>query len=276
VPRLGDSLQCLTLGASPGARGASVFVPRDTPGPGTPLFLAPGLGLDGRCFEPFAPLAADRRLVFWNLPNVLPEHGGTAALGRLYLDHADRAGMPRRFVFGGSSLGGTIALAAALEAPERCAGLVLAGASSAWSDLGLFMRMGPHIHRFLVSRTYHLRFAEVLFPTLPGQSPTVDALRAQAEHRTKAHVGAVIRLLREDGGFDMRERLVDVKAPVLVLHDPRDGTVPFAAGRRFAAIGGARLVEVQDGGHLPFFGNLEVCMTALRAFLAEVDARESR
>lgn len=273
--RLGETLRCTTYGDD-AFGGASVFEPRTTPDAaaaarGTPLFVAPGFGLDGRVFEPLAALAPKRRLVFWNLPNRLPERGGTAALASLYLAHADLAGMPHRFVFGGASLGGTIAVAAALAAPERCAGLVLAAGSASWAELGWFLRLAPFVHRLLPARGYHRRLARVLFGKA-GRSPTLDALRGQALHRTKDHAGSVIRLLHEGGPFDLRARLGEIRAPALLLHDPGEKVVPIGASRTLTAIPGSRLVELPDAGHLPVLGDPEATVREVAAFLDAVDA----
>lgn len=268
-PMLGDTLQCATLGA-PGA-GTSVFRPRTPPGPGTPLLLAPAFGLDGRSLERLSPLAESRPVAFWNIPNVVPEEGGVRALGRMMLDHADRAGFRGRVLLGGSSLGATIALAAALEAPDRVAGLVLVGGSACWAHLGTRLKVGRLLHLLLPSRGYHLRFARILFGP-SGRSEDLDALRLEAEHRTKAHVVAVSSLLHEGGPYDLRPRLGEVRTPTLVLHDPGERVVPFRAARTLAAIPGARLVEVPRSGHLPYVSDPAACLTAIEPFLREVDA----
>src|SRR5262249_13301897 len=140
------------------------FVPPGEPGPATPIFLLPALGLDGRSFAPLAPLAAARRVVFWNMPNELPATPGPDALAALVFEHADRAGMPRRFVLGGSSLGSTLALAAAVAQPDRVAGLVLIGGTARWRDLGPPMKLARLSHPFLPSRHYHRAVPWILAP----------------------------------------------------------------------------------------------------------------
>lgn len=272
MPALGDSLLCTTFRGPAGA--SSAFTPPPPHGPGVPLFLVPGFGLDGRSFERIAGLDAARRTVFWNLPNELPETGGLAALARLCLDHADRAGMPARFVIGGSSLGGTIALAAALEAPERCAGLVLFGTSASWRELGPRLRFARLLLPLLPARGFHRRLATILFGPA-GRSDDLDALRRQAEHRTKRHAATVTRLLHEGGSYDIGHRLHEVTAPTLVVHDPRERVVPFDAAESLLRIRGARCVPVPRSGHLPYLGDPAACLAALAPFLSDIDARES-
>lgn len=269
---LGDSLICTTFRGPAGA--SSSFVPAAPHGSGVPLFLVPGFGLDGRCFDRLSPLAGSRRTVFWNLPNELPARGGIGALGRLCLDHADRAGMPRRFVIGGSSLGGTIALAAALEAPERCAGLVLFGSSASWRELGPRLRLARMILPILPARGFHRRLAAILFGPA-GRSDDLDALRRQAEHRTKRHAATVTSLLHEDGSYDLGHRLHEIGAPTLVLHDPGERVIPFDAAESLLRIRRSRCVEVPRSGHLPYVSDPATCLASLGPFLAEIDARES-
>lgn len=266
MAKLGVDLLCTT---HRDAGGVSSCFEADGPhGPGVPLFLAPGLGLDGRATAPLAALAPSRRVVLWNLPNALPRPGtdGLSALADLYLAHATRCGMPERFVMGGSSLGATVALAAALRAPERAAGLVLIAGSAAWSDLGFLLRIGPALHRFLPRRAYPRLFARILFGAA-GRSGTTDALRGQALHRTKDHVGAVIRLLRTPGPFDLRNACASLRTPTLLLHDPADRIVPIAASRAIASAPAARLVETPDAGHLPALGDPERCLAELARWL---------
>lgn len=273
MPRLGDGLRCVTFRDSGGVTSCfernmpyEAYVPY---GAGVPLFLAPGLGLDGRSMAPLAALPDSRRVALWNFPNELPPPGadGLATLADLYLAHAARCGMPDRFVMGGSSLGGTIALAAALRAPERAAGLVLFAGSAAWRDLGTLLRLGPALHRVIPRRPFPRIFARILFGAA-GRSPTCDDLRMQALHRTKAHVGAVIALLHAPGPFDMRGRCAALRTPTLLFHDPGDRIVPIAASRAVsAASAAARVVETPDAGHLPFLGDPERCVAELSRWL---------
>jgi pimeloyl-ACP methyl ester carboxylesterase len=279
---LGDSLRCVTFRAPAGAPGssseapeaaASTYVPPGDGGPGTPVFLAPAFGLDGRAYERLAPLAARRSVVFWNLPNDLPKRGGVAALARMYLAHGDLAGMPRRFVFGGSSFGGTIALAAALEAPERCAGLVTMGTSPSWRQLGLRLHLARWLLHVLPARGFHRRFATVLFGP-PGRSEDRDALRLQGLHRTKDYASTITDLIHEGGPLDLGHRLHEIRAPALVLHDPHERVVPADAADTLSHIRGSRRVDLPGAGHLPYVSRPEDVLAALEPFLEDVDRRE--
>lgn len=269
MDELGSGLDCVTWGDPHGApeETTSTFAPPGRHGDGVPLILAPPLALDGRSFAPLAPLGEARRVVFWNLPNRLPREGGTEALGRLLLEHVDRAGLGDRIVVGGASLGGLVALAAALHAPERVAGLVLVSTSASWAELGPLLRWARLLHPFLPRRTYHKRLARLLIPN--GNGPLNAALRAQMEHRTKAHVSSLIELVC---GYDLRERLPEIRVPTLVIHTTRDRVAPIRAADTLARIAGAEVAHLDSSTHLPAIGLAEECLAALRPFLARIDA----
>lgn len=272
---LGDSLQCVTFRGS-GAAGAgacSAYVPPGPHGPGVPVFLAPAFGLDGRGFERLSPIAQQRRTVFWNLPNELPSSGGVAALARLFVEHADLAGMPRRFVFGGSSFGGTIALAAAIEFPERCAGLVTIGTSPSWRQLGVRLHVARWLLDLIPERGFHRKFAWILFGPA-GRSEDGDALRRQAFHRTKGFARAIVDRIHDGGPLDLGHRMHEIRSPTLVLHDPHERVVPFDAADTIGHVRGSVVHELPRCGHLPYVREAPKVLEAIVPFLARVDARE--
>lgn len=272
---LGEDLRCVTFGG-PAGPATSAFVPAGEPGPGTPLFLLPALGLDGRSFAHLAPLAARRRIVFWSPPNELPRTTGLGAFARLTMEHADRAGMPRRFVLGGSSLGAMIALAAALGAPERIAGLVLIGGTARWRDLGAPMRLARLLHPFIPRRAYHRAMPHILAPGDASSDPLLAALHAQMRRRTKGYGDSVVAALAGAGGFDLAPRLGEIRAPTLVLHSRGDRIAPFRAVETFRAIPGVRVAAFDGASHVPYLSEPERVLPVLAEFLAGIDAGERR
>jgi pimeloyl-ACP methyl ester carboxylesterase len=274
VPRLGEDLRCITFRGT-GGTTTSTFVPAAAPGPRTPVFLVPALGLDGRSFAPLAPLAADRRVVFWNPPNDLPMSPGLDALAAAAIEHADRAGMPRRFVLGGSSLGAVISLAAALASPERVAGLVLVGCTASWDELGAPMRMASLLHPLIPRRVYHKAMAHILVPGRVEPGSRGEALRAQILRRTKRYATGVVAALKGAGKFDLRPRLGDVRAPTLIVHSLGDRVAPHAATKSLTKIPNAKLVTIDGWSHVPYLDEPARFLDALRPFLAAVDEGET-
>jgi pimeloyl-ACP methyl ester carboxylesterase len=72
--------------------------------------------------------------------------------------------------------------------------------------------------------------------------------------------------LRRDG-FDWRDRYAAVRAPVLLIHGREDALPIEEAHHSAALIADARVVEIPDAGHMPFFENPEPSFTAALTFL---------
>lgn len=267
---LGEDLRCITHRDAAGGT-ASVFEPPGEPGRGTPLFCIPAFALDGRSFAPLAPLAASRRVVFWNQPNDAPASGGLSAFADDALANAARAGLERP-VLVGSSMGAMVALAAALDAPARVAGAVLFSGTVRWGDLGVLIRAVAAFHPLLPARPYPRVMARVLAPGFEGSDPLLAAIRRQMEHRTKTYAGRALAALR---GFDLTPRLASLRVPTLVVHARRDPVSRFRTTRAFASAPGVRVVALDSASHLPFLSHPDECLRRLRDFLAEVDAAEA-
>jgi pimeloyl-ACP methyl ester carboxylesterase len=215
-------------------------------------------------------LAEQRRTVAWDRPAFgLTERVTSGWDENPYTPEAqirhlvtalDAAGIDRA-VLVGHSAGGAIALRAALQVPERVAGLVLlgpavyrGGGAPGWSRWALFTpqleRIGPLLMRQL------------------GGDPGERLLRASYAdpERLRPEVLAAYRRATEVRNWDralwervqasreprLEGRLDGVDVPALVVTGREDAIVPPEQTRRLAGeLPDARLVELADCGHVP-------------------------
>ena len=183
----------------------------------------------------------------------------------------DDAGVERAHVVG-SSLGGMIAQELALAAPERVDRLVLLSTTPGGDEAAPMPEA-----------------TEQLLASMPQMEP-VEALRAAISNALgprwrEERPGLVEEILRhrlrdpqDPSGwqaqahagttYDGGGRLEDITAPTLVLHGDADAVVDPANGRLLAArIPDARLVELADHGHLPFWEDPERVAAVVVEFL---------
>ncbi len=177
-----------------------------------------------------------------------------------------------RAVWAGLSIGGMIAMRAALVAPERVSGLILLDTDAGAEKPGVALR-----YRLMAlgARLVGLRpFLPSIMPLMFGRTTRRTRPDLVAEWRrriTAAHVPSMLRtlgaLVRRD---DLGGRLGAVTAPTLVLVGAEDAALPPSRSRRIAAaIPGARLEEIPLAGHLAALEQPAAVSAAMLRFLAE-------
>jgi pimeloyl-ACP methyl ester carboxylesterase len=154
----------------------------------------------------------------------------------------------------GLSLGGLVALALALDHPERVTSLTLLSTTPGGDDLpdsaeGLFDGLPE-----LPDWTDRDAVIEFLVEAERPFSPRFDEATARAYAERTADDGArSVRTFLEtpfDWGAPQRPRLNTVHAPTLVIHGAQDPVFPLAHGEALAReIPGATLLVLPETGH---------------------------
>jgi len=181
-----------------------------------------------------------------------------------------------RAVWAGLSLGGMIALRAALVAPERVSALVLAGTSAATEPVLPVLRyramgMGARVAGLepFLGRILTLMFGS----TTRRQNPELVA--EWRPRLASAHVPSILNLMKPLFGRDsILERLDEIRVPALVLVGEEDRAQPPVRSRELASgLPNAELVVVPESGHLTALEQPEVVSETMRDFLFEAVPR---
>lgn len=193
----------------------------------------------------------------------LPGHGEAVDVERPItfagcVDHV-LSRSPERFVLGGYSLGGRVALHVALAAPERVTRLVLISTTAGIKDPSERAARSASDHRLAdeLERGGWAGFdsfieqwrTQPLFATEP---PEVGALARQDQRRNQPE--ALAAVLRGIGSGEMESlwgRLVELTMPVTVLVGDRDAKFLTLGERMVELLPDAELVLATGGHGLP-------------------------
>lgn len=262
---------------------------RFSPGSGPTLVLLPGSMLDSslltwkRTLENLPPHV---RCLVPDLPgygrSAFPRGADctTVYYARWLEAFADAYALDR-FALGGSSMSAAVALAYALDRPERLTHLVLSG------GYGLAPRLPLHRFVYALSRVPNVgALARVLLRYAPGLLRAglhvatasfhvpPDLMRdAQAGLAGTHALEAFARWLRHELTPDgitshLAPRLPGLRVPTLLVHGTRDVLVPYRHAERASdLLPGGRLLTLAGAGHLGPRERDATVSSALHAFL---------
>ncbi len=168
----------------------------------------------------------------------------TVALGEWLLRFLDALAIDRALI-GGNSLGGHVAIQAALRCPERVAGLVLTGSS------GLLERQVVRAIPHRPSAAWVREKMEEAFHDARFVTPEwVDAVRCTIMDRS--NVARVLRSARAARRENLDRRLAEIAVPTLIVWGREDRITPLQMAQRFQSlIPLSDLVVLRNCGHAP-------------------------
>jgi pimeloyl-ACP methyl ester carboxylesterase len=182
----------------------------------------------------------------------------------------------------GVSEGGPMALLFAATYPERVRALVNYG------SLPRFVR-GPNFpwrepkHEYLAGYEQEAEVwgSEELareWLESQGMDASPDSIRERAQKdRMAISPGALVQLARMNAEIDVRPVLATIRVPTLVLNRREDGSIPIEGARWMSEqIPGARFVELPGGPHMPYYGDWESVVDAIREFVEPICLESAR
>lgn len=226
-------------------------------GHGDPVVLVHGLGDDHRAWRRVvAPLMLHRRVILYDFRG----HGGSALgaadgtlaqLGADLVELLDAIAVERAVV-AGFSLGGTIAMRAALDHPERIAALALVATSSrinraarAWYEerAALVERGDVGLRATLDADT------EDVYRNRPDEMPGGLAIRRESTVDPRGYANAC-RAMASLNAAPLDDELAAIAVPTVVLAGAADQHCPPRAAEIIVRhIGGSHLHVLADTGH---------------------------
>ena len=236
----------------------------------------PGWGFSDAVWKPLAP-------VFSNLAGLdvnweeLASPEDITAFAEAALKAALANGKDSGLIVVGWSLGAIAAMELAIAFPEMVDRLILIAPTASFvkradSDPGWDDR---------VLRRMQKRLAKDAAGTLADFTKNMFSEAESIEGRLGDLLPAVKEAMSTDSpvslakGLDylreknLRDRLEEIRQPILLIHGKDDAICPVQASREIAdhVSGPAELVELDEAGHLPFYTEQAACIDAIQGFI---------
>ncbi len=247
--------------------------------PQTDLVLLHGWGMNSAVWEGL-PQALGARLK--THPIDLPGHGGRPfdPARRWLPDWADDClqQAPEQAVWLGWSLGGLVAMQAALQAPKRVRALILMTSTPRFVQAVDWRAAVPEdtLAQFSASllddpKGTLERFLALQVRGSSEARATLRTLRAELAQRPAPlpeALAAGLDLLREE---DLRGPLPDITVPTLWLFGERDTLTPAGVAERVALLlPEARTCVIPGAAHAPFLSHADAVVAEINAFLDDI------
>lgn len=239
-----------------------------------PVVLLHGWAMHGGVMRPLAEaLAAQCTLYVVDLPGHGGSRGSSVPLQPRACAAAIAAQTPPA-IWLGWSLGGLIALSAALELPQHVRALAMLCATprfvrdASWPygwDTTLVRQLADNLHADYHATLEHFLALEAMGSADPRAQ--LHELRALAFARGEPDPRVLqegIELLEHT---DLRAGLADLSQPSMWISGQRDRLVPPPAMRWSAERCAGHYADIAHAGHAPFFGHVDAVVQALQPLL---------
>ena len=250
-----------------------------TTGAGPDVVLLHGWGLHSGVWQPLLEeLAGSCRITLVDLPGHGRSHVPAAQDSENVLQALLEVA-PARALWAGWSLGGMLALMAALRSPERVNALLMIAASARFTTADTW----PHA-------TSEKVFAQFQRDLAADYQRTLSRFLV-LQTRGAEQAGATLCRLKQDleqappsapglqlglgllGAIDLRDELAALSVPAAMLLGERDTLVPAAVGADMQALCPAmNVVELAGSGHAPLLTHPAQCARWLRGMLEEASS----
>lgn len=244
---------------------------RHARGVGRPLVALHGWGMNSAVWEPLlAGLAEHFQVTVIELPG----HGASPAAAAADLDQWAQLCLdasPRQAHWIGWSLGGQVAMQAALIAPERFTGLSLLASTPSfvqrrdWPDAMAAEVFDQFAGALAADPAATLmRFLGLQVKGAENARETLRMLREEIGLRPPASMDGLRQGLDLLAATDLRDRLGEIRCPTHWLFGRRDTLVPVGVSGHLQRLLPSASVDVIDGaGHAPFLSHPYECLQRL-------------
>lgn len=242
-------------------------------GQGPDIVILHSLLADRHAFDPILPaLAGKHRVTLFNLPGFQNSEPVVTALLDAYVarieDGFQEFGIEKDAILIGNGFGGTLALAFALDHPERIGKLVVSDAAATFSSegRGAFSAMAQKVADAGLGAVAEIAAARVYSPDYLAAHPDLIEQRKRVLLGVNAKAFAdACRVMQE---LDLTPLLHRLDVPTLVVCGERDQATPPALTKEIAdKVPGARYVELKGCGHCPPLEQPQEFVAAIKEFV---------